>query len=129
MIKPISPAAHGALDYATAAGAALAPALMKFPTRAAALAYGIAGTTLGLAAFTDFRPALKRAVPLKAHGITDGVVGMVLPALPWVLGFARHRKARNFFLGLTVLMTVATVLTDWSPRRSTRRGGAGRRRG
>jgi hypothetical protein len=129
MIKPISPTVHGVLDYATVAGTAAAPALLRFPARAAALAYGIAGTTLGLAAFTDFKPALKRAVPLKAHGISDGALGMVLPALPWVLGFARHKKARNFFLGLTVLMALATVLTDWSPQRPSRRRAAARRRG
>jgi hypothetical protein len=30
-----------------------------------------------------------------------------------VLGFAKHRGARNFFLGLTALTFVVASLTDW----------------
>jgi len=31
-----------------------------------------------------------------------------------VLGFAKHRPARNFFLGLTALTALTAALTDWS---------------
>ncbi len=120
MLKPISPTVHGAMDYATVVGTVAAPTLLKMPDRAAGLAYGLASAILGLAAFTDFKPGIKRAVPLKAHGITDSALGLALPAMPWVLGFSKNRKARNFFLGLTAMMALTTMLTDWSPRK--RRG-------
>ena len=109
------------MDYATVLGTVAAPTLLKMPDRAAGLAYGIATAILGLAAFTDFKPGLKRAVPLKAHGITDSALGLALPAMPWMLGFAKNRKARNFFLGLTAMMALSTMLTDWTPEKRGRR--------
>ena len=121
MLKPISPTIHGAMDYATVVGTVAAPTLLKMPDRAAGLAYGIATAILGLAAFTDFKPGIKRAVPLKAHGITDSALGLALPAMPWMLGFAKNKKARNFFLGLTAMMALSTMLTDWTPEKRSRR--------
>ena len=41
------------------------------------------------------------------------MMALVLPALPWLLGFAHHKPARNFFLALTAITVVATALTDW----------------
>ena len=114
MRTTISPRMHGALDYSTIAAAAAAPKLLGFPSSAANAAYGFAAGYVILSALTDYAPALKRLVPLKAHGAADTVLGLALPALPWVLGFAGNRKARNFFLGLTAITMVVTALTDWS---------------
>lgn len=113
MSKQISPFAHGVLDYATTATTAVAPSLFGFPTAAAKLAYGLAGSYLGLSLLTDYPLAARRAVPFKAHGLAEGVIGLALPALPWAFGFARHKPARNFFLGLTALTAVVAALTDW----------------
>lgn len=125
MDKPISPTMHGALDYSTIAATAAAPHLLNFPKEATWAAYALAGGYLALSAFTDYPPAVKRAVPLKAHAAADAVMGFAVPALPWLLGFGDNKKARNFFLGLTAVTLAVTVLTDWSPRKS--RFGAFRR--
>jgi hypothetical protein len=119
MEKPISPRLHGALDYSTVAATAAAPRLLGFPERAAWAAYALAGGYLALSALTDYPPAVKRAVPLKAHGAADVALGLALPALPWLLGFAKSRPARNFFLGLTAVTVVVTALTDWTPKGSS----------
>ena len=121
MLKPISPTMHGAMDYATVMGTAAAPRLLNLPGKAAAAAYSVATGILGLAALTDFKPGIKRAVPLKAHGMADTALGLALPAMPWMLGFARNRKARNFFLGLTAMMALTTAMTDWSAKKGRRR--------
>ena len=120
MRRPISPTAHGAIDYTTVAATLAAPMLLNFPKRAAGAAYALAGGYLALSALTDYPPALSRRVPLKAHGAADTLLGMAIPALPWMLGFARDRRARNFFLGLTGLTMAVTALTDWNGNR--RRG-------
>ena len=46
-------------------------------------------------------------------GLGEAVLGLALPALPWALGFAQHKAARNFFFGLTALTFVVAALTDW----------------
>ena len=113
MKKPISPRAHGVLDYATALATVAAPSLFNFPQQAARLCYGLAGSYTGLSLLTDYPLSVKRVVPFTAHGVTEGVLGAALPALPRALGFAEHRAARNFFLGLTALTAVVAALTDW----------------
>jgi hypothetical protein len=44
----------------------------------------------------------------------DKALGLVIPALPWLLGFARDRRARNFFLALAGVTILVTALTDWN---------------
>jgi len=110
---PISPTAHGALDYSTVAMTAAAPKLLDMPERAAMAAYGLAAGYLGLSMLTNYKLSAKRAVPFRAHGMTEAAIGMALPAVPWLLGFADNKKARNFFLGLTALTFVVSALTDW----------------
>jgi len=52
-------------------------------------------------------------VPFRGHGMAEGAIGAALPAAPWALGFARHKPARNFILGLTALTAVVAALTNW----------------
>ena len=113
MQKPITPRLHGVLDYATIAATIAAPRLLGFPREAELLCYGLAGSYLGISLLTDYPLAAKRAIPFPAHGISEGVIGAVLPALPKALGFADHRAARNFLIGLTALTAVVAALTDW----------------
>ena len=114
MTKPITPKAHGILDYATAGATAAVSRWLGFspPARTTANAWA-AGYSV-LSALTNYPFALKRAVPFKAHGAMDAIMAPLIPALPWLLGFARERRARNFFLGLAALTVVVTALTDWS---------------
>jgi hypothetical protein len=119
MQKPITPYAHGLLDYATSATLVAAPRLMQFPPSAERACYALAGGYTGLSLFTDYPLSVKRAIPFKAHGLSELLVGAVLPMLPWMLGFARHRRAMFFFIGLTAVTAATALLTDWD-RKSER---------
>jgi hypothetical protein len=116
MRKAISPTAHGVLDYSTVGAALVAPRLLDFSRGPALATYSLAAAYLALSALTDYPPALKRSVPLQVHGASDAALGAVLPLLPWMLGFAREARARNFFLALTGVTIAVTVLTDWQRR-------------
>ena len=113
MKKPISPRTHGMIDYATVVATAAAPRALGFPKSATRLAEGLASGYLGLSLLTDYPLGAKRKVPFKGHGVTEGVLGLALPALPWALGFASDKRARNFFFGLTARTFVVAALTDW----------------
>jgi hypothetical protein len=112
--KPISPRIHGVLDYATSAAVAVAPRAMHFPRPARLLFESLAAGYTGLSAVTDYPLAAKHLVPFKAHGATELAIAAVLPALPFALGFADHRAARNLCFGLTALTLVVAALTDWN---------------
>jgi hypothetical protein len=105
---------HGVIDYATVATTAAMPRMLGFPKQAEQLCYALASGYGGLSSVTDYPLAVRRKVPFKMHGAAEAAVGMALPFMPWVLGFARHRPARNFFLGLTALTAVVAALTDWN---------------
>ncbi len=112
MKKPISPKLHGLIDSSPAAATAAAPRLFRFPRTAAVAAETVAAAYSGMAGAT-------KRLPWRVHGRTDAVLGAVLPAVPWLLGFSRHRKARNFFLVLGAVSLIVAVLTDWSAEPGT----------
>lgn len=114
MQKPITPFAHGILDYLTVGTVAAAPKLMDFPDEAANACYALAGIYAGTSMMTDYPLAVKKAIPFKAHGIAEIAIGALLPALPFVLGFAGNARARNFFLALTALTAFTAAMTDWN---------------
>ena len=116
MRKPITPFAHGVLDYLTVGTVAAAPRLMDFPDEAANACYALAGIYAGTSMMTDYPLAVKKAIPFKAHAVTEIAIGALLPALPFVLGFAGNARARNFFLALTVLTALTAAMTDWDKK-------------
>ena len=116
MKKPITPFAHGVVDYATSAALVAAPKLMRLDRRAAAAAYALAGGYTALSMLTDYPLSVKQVVPFKAHGAAEGAIGALLPALPFALGFASQHRARNLFFGPTALTAVVSLLTDWDKR-------------
>ncbi len=113
MHKTISPFSHGVLDYATVLATAAAPRLLAFPPRAAWLSHSLSAVYLSLSLVTDYPLAIKRLVPFKAHGRIELASGFALPLLPWVLGFAQHRAARNFLFALSAVTFVVWSLTNW----------------
>lgn len=113
MRKPISPRLHGVLDYTTSATVATLPRMMHFPRSARRLADSLAAGYTGLSAVTNYPLSARRLVPFKAHGATELAIAAALPFLPWALGFADHKPARYFFLGLTALTLGVAALTDW----------------
>ena len=118
MNKPITPRSHGMLDYATAGATAILARVLGFSPPAARTASAWAAGYSVLSALTDYPLALKRALPFRAHGAMDAAMAPIIPALPWLLGFARDRRARNFFLGLAAITIVVTALTDWNSESS-----------
>jgi hypothetical protein len=113
MKKPISPKIHGVLDYTTSAAVMAMPRVMKFPKRATRLCDALATGYTGLSAVTNYPLSVRRTVPFKAHGATELAIAAALPAMPWLLGFANNKAARNFCFGLTALTVVVAALTDW----------------
>jgi len=113
MRKPISPRLHSVLDYVSAAAVAAAPKLLDFPRSATRACETFTGLYTPFAALTKSPAGVKPKIPLRVHRNADIALAVLLPVLPWALGFARHRAARNFFLALTAVTVVVTALTDW----------------
>ena len=113
MQKPISPAMHGALDYATSAAVAVAPHVLDFPPPARRLFSSLAGGYTALSSVTDYPASIKRVVPFRAHGAAEAAIGLALPFLPRLLGFEHHKAARNACYALAGITFVVAALTRW----------------
>jgi len=111
--KPISPTAHGAIDYSAVGLMLLGPTLLGLKGRARTLSHLFGATYAVVSALTDYKLAIKRLIPFRAHGLIEISSVPVLLALPLVLGAWKQPRARGFFVVLAA--TVATVysLTDW----------------
>ena len=114
MKQPISPSMHGVLDYATSAAVALAPRVWPMPDNARRLFDTLAVGYTGLSGVTDYPLSAKRVVPFKAHGAAEAAIGVALPAMPYLLGFADDKAARNVCFGLAALTFIVASLTDWN---------------
>ncbi|HKR09873.1 MAG TPA: hypothetical protein VJS39_11825 [Gemmatimonadaceae bacterium] len=121
MPRPISPRVHGMIDYGTSAAVAAAPAVLDIPRAARNLFDGLATGFTGLSSLTDYPLSLKRLVPFKVHGAAELAVAAILPAMPWLLGFANDRAARNMCIGLSAFTLVVSALTDWDQRNRKRK--------
>lgn len=113
MRRPITPRIHGMIDYTSSATIAALPRFIKMPKRASRLFRGLASGYTGLSSVTDYPFGAKRLVPFKAHGAAELAIGAALPLMPWVLGFQKHRAARNLCFGITAFTAVVAALTDW----------------
>jgi hypothetical protein len=116
MRKPISPRIHGVLDYTTSAAVAAAPRTLNLPRNARVLFESLAAGYTSLSAVTDYPLSVKRIAPFKVHGALELAVAAALPAMPFLLGFADNRAARNLCFGLTALTLGIAALTDWNAR-------------
>lgn len=111
--KPISPTAHGAIDYSSVGLMLLAPKMLGLKGSAKTLSHLFGLTYLVVSALTDYKLAIKRLIPFRAHGLIEISSAPLLVVVPLLFGAWKQKKGRNFFLILAA--TVATVysLTDW----------------
>ncbi len=114
--KPISPKAHGMIDYGFLGMMLAAPSLLKFQGPAKTLPYLFGGVQGLLNAFTDQPFAIKRVVPFPLHGKIDKWSSPVLVALPLLTGAWKQPKARAFFGGSLALLVTTYLLTDWTQK-------------
>jgi SPW repeat len=64
---------------------------------------------------TDWRLSLVRLIPLRAHLMTDILLGAVLILSPFVLGFSDQGGATRFTVIAGVLEIFTALSTRWDP--------------
>ena len=117
-MKTINAKVHGYLDYMVVLIFLGAPTLLHLSTLPAVISYSLAGIHLLLTLLTDFPLGVLKVVPLKWHGIIELVVGPVLVALPFVLGFGSEPAAQYFYIVNGIVILIVWFLTDYgNPKR------------
>src|SRR5207244_11294154 len=109
-MRVIAARLHRVLDFVTVGGFALAPSVLGLAGFPATLAYVLAVVHLALTLLTHFPGSAARPVSLVLHGAIEGVVGLALLLLPWLVGWLGAAGTFDFVGGLGVL-----VLWDGAP--------------
>jgi hypothetical protein len=113
-MKPISPTAHGILDYLVCAFFALAPTLFDLHGTYATVCYLLAGGYLVVTLLTNMPLGAVKVIPFPVHGKLELISGLAFIASPWIFGFANDNEtARNLFVGAGLTFLVVYFLTDW----------------
>jgi hypothetical protein len=118
-MKIINAKVHGSLDYLVVLIFLGAPTLLHLSTLPAVISYSLAGIHLLLTLLTDFPLGLLKIVPLKWHGMIELIVGPVLVALPFALGFGAEPAAQYFYIVNGLVILIVWSLTDYG---SSKRG-------
>lgn len=112
-MKVISPRTHGYFDFLTVAIFLLAPTVLGLSQLPTMLAYVIAGVHLVVTLASDFPFGMFKLIPFTIHGWIERLVGPLLIALPFIFGFADEEIARNFYIGVGLVVIALGFLTDY----------------
>ncbi len=104
---------HRVLDFVTVGGFALAPSVLGLAGFAATLAYVLAVVHLALTLLTHFPGSAARPVSLVLHGAIEGVVGLALLLLPWLVGWTG--TTRTFYVVAALIILVVWALSAYRP--------------
>jgi hypothetical protein len=107
----IPPAAHRVLDFVTVLAFAAAPAALGLTGLPAFVSYALAVVHLVLTLLTRFSADGGQPVAFRVHGAVEMLVGPVLLAAPFLLGW--QGVARTFFLAAGVVILAVWALTSY----------------
>ena len=110
---------HAAADYLVGASFFGVPILSDFPSSARLVAWGVAAIHFVMTILTDYPGGVLRLIPLRYHLRAELVLGPVLFAMPWLLGFSGHCTATILFTVWGVISFLTYFVTDRTERRST----------
>ena len=113
-LKIIQAKEHGFLDYAVVLMFLTAPSVFHFSNLPALISYNLGGIHLVLTMMADFPMGPMKIIPFQWHGKVEMVVGPLLIALPFALGFGSEPAAKYFFLINGIVITAVWILTDYN---------------
>jgi hypothetical protein len=113
MMKPITPTAHGVIDYAYVAGLPMVGSRLGAGTQARRLLRSAAAAALTYSLFTRYKLALVPRLSMKTHLRLDVLNNGLLLAAPWLLRGERRSVLRTMVvLGLSGLAVSLLTQTE-----------------
>jgi cytosine/uracil/thiamine/allantoin permease len=117
MKKPVSPTAHGVIDYVFSGIQLAAPPLLGINS-GASITYQALGSGITLInALTNTKAGIKHWIPFKAHQKADLGVLAGLSLLSFARIIRRDKKALRFHLIFLGLAVAHYILTDYNRKR------------
>lgn len=114
--KPVSPKAHGIIDYVLAGSLLVLPTALGFNKKVKTI-YAIEGLTLlTYVGLSDHPAAVKPVIPFTTHGKIDPFNIAQFALQTGLKPFRKEKKAMLFNIAFTTLAGITVLLTDWHGR-------------
>lgn len=120
--RPITPKAHGIIDYVISSVLLAAPTLLGANSKAAKAYGAISAGMTALNAFTDTPAGVKKGIPFKGHQKVDLALLTGLSLLSFAGFIRKDKRALRFHLGFLAVTTLYYILTEYREGTSDGRG-------
>ena len=112
---------HSVMDYGSGLMAASGAMMSDDDAVADIASLALAGSVIGVSAFTDYRLSVAKILPIKAHEVLDYVWGMSAIAAPFVLGYwKRSPRAAMMHVMAGAGTILSSLFTDYRAFRNRR---------
>lgn len=108
---------HAVLDYVVVAFLLISPSLFQFTEAVSTFTYVLGGIHLVLTLTTNFKGGVLKVIPLKAHGMIELVLSIILIIVPWLLSFT-NQTDRYFYSAFGLVVFLTWLLTDYTHKRT-----------
>ena len=102
---------HRSLDMVAVVAFLAMPVLLRLSGPAALLSYALAGIHLLITLATKFPDTGHRPISLRAHGVIELIVGIVLIVLPFVLGWTD--TAQKYYVVVGVILLIVWAVSNY----------------
>lgn len=113
MNKPITPKAHGIIDYVISSVLLAAPSLLGANSKAAKTYGFVSAGMTALNALTDTPAGVKNGISFKAHKKADLGLLTGLSLLSFASFIRKDKRALGFHVGLLAVTAAYYMLTDY----------------
>ena len=119
--KPITPKAHGIIDYALAGSLFTLPAFFGFSKSVKSIYAAEGAVLLVYVALSDHPAAVKPVIPFTTHGKIDPFNVGQFALQTFFKPFWKDKKAMAFNIAFILIAGVTVALTDWHGQTKTER--------
>jgi hypothetical protein len=116
MKKPLTPKAHGVLDYVFSGVQLLGPSLLGINRKASNTYRAIGAGFTVLNALTNTPVGLQKRIPFKTHQKADIGFLVGMSALSLAAPIRKDKRALAFHLGFLAVAILHYALTDYNKR-------------
>lgn len=112
-IKPISPKAHGIIDYVISSAVLSLPFVLGLQNKSRNIALGAGLSATAVNALTKHSVSAKQLIPVSTHRALDVANLASTLAATLFTGALKDKRSRAFFLGFLAVGVAHVLLTDW----------------
>jgi hypothetical protein len=119
-MKRLPASVHRSLDMLAVVGFLAVPLLLGMSGTPARLSYALAVIHLLVTLSTKFPDTHHRPLSLRAHGVVELVVGIVLIVLPWLAGWTGID--REYYVAVGAILLVVWAISNYGRQYGAERG-------